>query len=130
MQDITDKARFERMAERLLLAGWLKKFSHTDGGGWTVVWVAQGAQRAILLKRMITSFNLHNETAVADFTKLAQQGRLPVPTIDAKLARNTAGFWCDMLAEVGLAPADDLMMFAHIILKFAPDENSRLIAPD
>ena len=115
-------ALFERVFEQMLKARWLYEWSFTDGKGWKLGWTAQGAQRAVLLKKMIVAFRLANDDRAPIAFGIFLQREGPPIFSHWRHDDEMAGFWRQCVQELFLqGDGDGLLTLVHIIVGWAPD---------
>lgn len=117
---------FERVAYRMVLAGWLKGYGFTAGIGHHLVWRTEGAQKALLLKDVADKFGLtDSDNAPLDFN-ITCKGLVPpdgmvFPRIDIE----TTAFWLLCVDELDLdADADGLLAMVHIVTGWGPEADT------
>ena len=118
---------FERVAYRMVLAGWLKGYRFTGGIGHELSWQTEGAQKAVLLKHLTDQFGLADFDELPQFFHLACKGMdtppdISFPPIDIEVS----AFWLLCVAELGLEnDADGLLGMVHIVSSWGPGPDSR-----
>jgi hypothetical protein len=111
-------ALHETIFEMMLKARWVKFYTFTDGGGCRLAWTTGGAQRAMILKAIILSYDLYDEDyAPVAFTIMSRSGDLNgmAETAHPELL----AFWRDCCDEIGLKSLmDDCLAFVQIVCHF------------
>ena len=117
---------YEAVMERLLVTGWLKKFTFTENKGFRLAWTTAGAQKACLLKAVIDLHGLLDDClAPMSFDNLWQGGSLPSFVRPAKIEPEIRTLWCESIEQAGIDRTEDgLLFFVHVISGWAPDENT------
>jgi len=114
---------FERVSYRMVAAGWLKGYGFTGGIGHELVWRAEGAQRALLLRDLCDKFLLTEDDNSPLYFHMACKGmNLPdgisFPSIDIEVT----AFWLLCVGELGLeGDGDGLLGMVHIVNSWGPD---------
>jgi hypothetical protein len=121
---------FTQVMNAMVRAGWLLRFTYTDGKGFHLDWSAPGAQRVILLERIISAYGLANDDrAPMAFYKLTQGEGLPdgisaVVEVEAEVLV----FWRQCIEELGLGTeGDGLQVLVHIINGWAPNDKTPIV---
>jgi hypothetical protein len=121
---------FERVAYKMVLAGWLKCYSFTAGKGHQVVWHADGAQKGLLLKELCDQFNLTKSDDLPHFFHLACKGKrtpagIPIPVIDDEVS----AFWLMCVSELSLGEdGDGRLAMVHLVTSWAPEAENTICA--
>jgi hypothetical protein len=105
----------EKIFDLMLRARWLHAFRFTDDRCWRLIWTTGGAQRALLLKAIIRSYDLGNDDhAPVAFTILAQSGNYD--NLAGIAHRDVLAFWQQCCDELRLAPTfDDCLALVQIL---------------
>jgi hypothetical protein len=105
----------ERVLDRMLNARWLHAFMFSEERGWRLIWTTGGAQRALLLKAIIKSYDLGDDDhAPLAFTILARSGNFA--DIKPMAHPDVLVFWLQCCDEIGLPPViEDCLTFVQII---------------
>lgn len=114
---------FERVAYQLVAAGWLKGYAFTGGVGHELVWRAEGAQKALLLKDLSEKFSLMDFDNAPVFFHMACKGMsvpdgIVFPSIDIEVS----AFWLLCVGELGLeGDADGMLGLVHLVTGWGPE---------
>ena len=117
---------FERVAYQMVLAGWLKGYGFTAGVGHELVWRAEGAQKALLLKDLSEKFALTEEDNSPLFFHMACKGLgLPPGVAFPPIGIEVSAFWLLCVGELGLeGDADCLLAMVHVVSSWGPEAGS------
>lgn len=114
---------FERVAYRMVVARWLKGYSFTGGIGHELVWRAEGAQKALLLKDLSEKFALADDDHSPRYFDMACKGMsLPQAIAFPPLDIEATAFWLRCVGELGLQGDDDgLLGMVHLVTSWGPE---------
>jgi hypothetical protein len=117
---------FERVAYRMVAAGWLKGYSFTAGVGHELTWRAEGAQKALLLKDLSDRFRLAEDDDTPLYFHLACKGlSLPEGIKFPVIEIEVCAFWLLCVDELGLDnDGDGLLAMVHIVTSWGPETES------
>lgn len=122
---------FERVAYHMVLAGWLKSYAFTAGIGHELVWQADGAQKALLLKDLSDQFHLADCDESPAHFHMACMGRdtrsgVFVP----ELRTQVSAFWLRCVNELDLdGDGDGQLALVHLVTHWGPEaETSSAVA--
>jgi len=120
---------FRAMFERMLKAGWLKKFRFTKGKGWWLVWTVEGGIKAAQLKEIARRYGLMEDDRNPHALTVIAYGLQPTGLRRSiVLEPATAIFWRQCGDELGLSSGseDHWLILVHTVLSWAPDEGTQL----
>ncbi|MES2921525.1 MAG: hypothetical protein V4819_08265 [Verrucomicrobiota bacterium] len=114
---------FERVAYQMVIAGWLKGYGFTAGVGHQLIWRAEGAQKALLLKDLSDNFTLTEDDNSPLYFHMACKGLgLPHGIAFPPIEIEVSAFWLLCVGELGLeGDADGLLAMVHIVTSWGPD---------
>ena len=123
---------FERVAYKMVLAGWLNSYTFAAGIGHQLVWRADGAQKALLLKDLSEKFSLAKYDELPLFFHMACKGMntpadVPMPPVDIEVS----AFWLLCISELGLdGDGDGQLALVHLVTSWGPeaDTSSQAVA--
>ncbi len=117
---------FERVAYQMVVAGWLKGYGFTAGVGHELVWRAEGAQKALLLKDLSEKFSLTEDDNSPLYFHMACKGLDLLPGIAfPAIGIEVSAFWLLCVGELGLeGDADGLLAMVHVVTGWGPDAGS------
>ncbi|MEO5916579.1 MAG: hypothetical protein ABIS50_20250 [Luteolibacter sp.] len=117
---------FERVAYRMVLAGWLKGYRFTAGIGHELIWRTEGAQNALLLKDLSEKYRLTDDDQSPLYFQMACKGMslpdgISFPVIDIEVSE----FWQLCVGELGLEGDNDgLLAMVHIVTSWGPESDA------
>lgn len=117
------EALYSRVLDRMVLAGWVHRYTFTDGKGLRVAWTDRGAIKAIGLGVIVDTFGLHNGDRGGElFDKAAHGEGLPDGTgIVGDIPDSMYSDWRAWVGELGLrGDADGLFGMVHIVREWGP----------
>lgn len=117
---------FERVAYRMVLAGWLKGYCFTAGIGHQLLWHADGAQKALLLKDLAEKFGLTDYDELPVYFHMACKGVGAPPDISfPRIDIEVSAFWLLCVSELELEEdADGLLAVVHIVTGWGPEADT------
>lgn len=123
---VTDHVRliFERVAHRMVHAGWLKSYGYSVEGGHELVWRTEGAQKAFFIKDLIDRFDLAGSSSRVLYFDMACRGLdippgVSFPEIDIEVS----AFWLLCVAELGIENESEwLVGLVQIVTNWSPDQ--------
>ncbi len=116
--------------DAMVLAGWLKAHTWTEGKGHHLVWNPEGAQRAGLLRLTDQMFGLTQADEAAHVFHVACTGDRLLPAVGGpvEIDDSFAEFFTQCSRELGLdGDEDGLMAMVHIAVGWGPDPTRDLI---
>lgn len=117
---------FERVAYRMVAAGWLEGYGFTAGAGHELVWRPDGAQNALLLRDLSDRFDLAEDDDTPLYFHMACKGMGLPPGIGfPPIEIEVSAFWLLCVGALGLeGDADGLLAMVHIVTGWGPDAGS------
>ena len=121
---------FERVAYHMVLADWLRSYSFTGGTGHQLVWRADGAQKALLLKDLSGKFGLTGHDNYPLYFHMACKGLSLPPGIDfPPIDIEVSAFWLLCVEELDLDDdGDGLLGLVHLVSGWGPEAASSTLA--
>ena len=108
----------EFVTRRLLLAQWITAFAERDDGSYTLHWTAPGAQRAVLIRKIMACYSVRLDAGTGEIALdvRTQFGRLDAARIlggEVLAARDCLG---TCLADLALyLDGERLQLFAQVV---------------
>lgn len=124
------KSDLERVAQRMVEAGWLASYGFTADAGHSVAWKSDGAQKVLFLRELSEKFGLAADDAVPHHFHRACKGQsLPpgvgFPVIDIEVT----AFWLLCVEELRLGhDAEGLRSMVHMVTRWGPGADSTVPA--
>lgn len=129
---VTDHIRsiFERVAHRMVHAGWLESYGYSVGGGNELVWRTEGAQKAFLLKDLVERFGLSEKgSRVLCFDMACRGLALPSGVSFSDIDIEVSAFWLLCVSELAIEnESESLIGMVKIVTTWSPDKVASNIA--
>lgn len=116
-------ALYTRVLDRMVGAGWLHRYTFTEGSGYRLAWTLDGGTKAIRLAGIIDAMGLEDgDRNAALFDKFAHGERLPdgfgiLGDIPDAVTRD----WREAVGEIGVRGDEDgLLILVHIVKRHEP----------
>ena len=122
-----------RVLDRMLAAGWITSHVFKDGGAYSVIWSLPGAQRAILLRKIVIAYGLTgDDRAALALDKIARGQSLGgLGMFKGERDPVLFGFWIECVDALALhGDQDGLLILCHIVKGKAPDERTKFKFPE
>ena len=118
---------FERVAYRMVVAGWLKSYGFTAGVGHQVKWRPEGAQKAMFLRDLSLKFGLVDyDNSPLHFHMACKGLKLPLDVSFPPIDIEVSAFWLLCVGELGLDDdGDGLLGMVHIVTSWGPGAKKR-----
>jgi hypothetical protein len=123
------RAQYERVLDRMVMAGWARSYTVQTGKGFSITWETAGGQKAIVLKLIVKKCSLlDDERNPVMLDRLARGQETPDVEVQGALDPTVAEFWVKCVDELELAGDEDgLNVFANLIHNAAPNEKTVLL---
>lgn len=124
MKDSEAKKILETVMDRMVQAGWLRRYTYTEGKGFYLDWHPDAVVRVGTLRKIATTYQLaDSETMVVSFSKVAQGASLPDAGLaGARPSQMVLTFWREAIEALGIFEDGDLLLgLVHVLHGWAPD---------
>lgn len=113
---------FERVAFRMVEAHWLRGYRYIAGLGHEVMWLPEGAQKAVLLKDLGERYGLMDDDDAPCCFHLAAQGlAIPWEMTFPHISIEVSAFWLLCVGELKLgSDPDNLLGMMQIVAGWGP----------
>jgi hypothetical protein len=113
------RAGFDKVLDRMTVAGWLHSHTYTVGKGHFLTWTERGHAVSGYLRLIAESFRLDNgDAAPVAFGVVCQGQSFPGFTLTPEeLDPELRKFWCDHVGELGLHGDEDGLLVLVQVLK-------------
>jgi len=116
----------------MVVAGWLRRYTYTEGKGFHLSWEGPGIERALMLRALFESVWAANFRACAVALHEIREGRVPrVERPPGPLDGDAVKFLRRCLEELGdEISGDRFEVLIHVVVGWGPKGSTRVIVEE